>query len=155
MNKLYLLFGLLLFFPLVSANLVINSTSNLNPTYIGESKIFYLTLLNNGSFEMKNLNMTPINKYTFPVIGNLLPGEIKTVPYSVLNNEISSGVYVSTFSFFFDSIYNVTPKEYSLNISDSGFSNCNLTIMQNDSVLWFNGRSVNSEIKSLTNNWII
>jgi len=70
-----------------------------------------------------------------------------------LFNEISSNIFISTVSFFTDTTYNVTPTVYPVNISDLGFSSCNLTLMQNDSISWFNGRLINTEVKSLSSGW--
>jgi len=144
-----------MFISCVSANILIDQSAQQNPTFIGEQKIFYLTLTNNNSFPIYNITLSPVNLFNFPVIGGLAVGESKTVPYTVLNNQLMSPsqVFVSTISYFFDTTYNVTSKAYSETISDTGFSICNLTLMQNDSISWLNSRSVNSEVKSLSSGW--
>lgn len=153
MNKYYILIVFLLFLPLVSANLIVDNYAQQNPTFVGEQKIFYITLTNNNSYPVYNVTLSPISKYVFANVGSLAIGESKTVPYTILNNDVSSGTFVSTISYFFETSYNVTSKAYSETIFDSGFSVCNLTLMQNDSISWMNNRSVSSEVKSLNSGW--
>lgn len=155
MNKFILLSMLLLFVSVafVSANLVVDNVAQQNPTFVGESKIFSFSILNNNTFPVYKLNLTPIDKFTFSPIPNMLPGQVVNVSYSVYNNVVSSGLFISTLSYFYDTKYNVTSKNFSVNILDSGFSNCNVTLMQNDSVVWFNNRSNSSEVKSISGGW--
>jgi hypothetical protein len=154
MNKiLYFALFLLFTLPIVYANLQVDSTAQQNPTYVGESKIFYITLVNNNTFPIYNISFSPIAKYTFSSPNSMLPGQSSTIPYSVLNGDVSSSIAVSTISYFFDTTYDVLPKSVLVNVFDSGFSSCNISLMQNDSFFWFNNRSVSSEIKSLNGGW--
>lgn len=149
MNRFYLLFFGLLLIPVVSANILVNPVNNNLEVFKGQNSVFSFQIQNNNSFRIENVSFTPISYFNFPSISSLDPGEARTVVFAVRTDSVFDTLFVSTISYLYSIEYNLTPVTYVVNITSSGFVPNNLSVMQNDSVLWRNLLDNDSDVKDL------
>ena len=146
--KIWLLLLVLVALPLVSAEIIVTpmSQSISQPWY--SAKTYQLAVRNNNSFTAYNLTFSPIQYVTFPSSVDLQPNESRVLSYSVLTNELfSNRVFVSTLSYFYVVPYSPPEVSVQINVTSSGFSPSNVSIMANDSVVFNNLAGMDVEVR--------
>lgn len=103
------------------------------------------------NFPIFNITIEDIPLINFSSIQELRINETKTLNYSYKITEPVVDTYTGKLTYLYKTNISKEPQNYTITVNATGFSPINLTISQNDTIIWENIDTVNHTVTNLNN----
>lgn len=148
MKPLIIILLLIFFIPMVYGELEINPIGYDGTVNINTEKKAEISIKNTFSFSIYNINFTPIEYVTIPIIPQIDPNQTKKINITIKTNDVfNKRTFNSVVKFRYYSSINLDPITYQINITNNGFKPNILNIKIGDIVKFYNNQSVFASIK--------